>query len=76
MYSREKTGINFINWKEKRNKININRIINDKKKFEEKKDENIKLYNDIIKEIENVGDKLIIIKWFYSNKKFIRIRIY
>ena len=56
----KKQDLNSLIEKQKEIKININinRIINDEKKFKEKKDENIKLYNDITKEIENVEEKI------------------
>ena len=54
----KKQNLNALIKKEKEIKINLNRIINEEKKFEEKKDENIKKYNDIIKEIENVEEKI------------------
>ena len=54
----KKQKLNSLIEKQKELKININRIINEEKKFEEKKDGNIKLYNDIIKEIENMEEQI------------------
>ena len=65
----KKQNLNALIKKEKEIKINLNRIINEEKKFEEKKDENIKKYNDIIKEIENVEEKINYYKMILFKEK-------
>ena len=55
---KKKQNLNSLIDKQKEIKLNLNRIINEEKKFEEKTDGNIKMYNDIIKEIENVEEQI------------------